>query len=64
MILALPQQGHPVLPVRVIDIGATGQTGAPWDRGDTARLAARLAGANPAVVVSGSWIERVGSETA
>jgi adenylate cyclase len=50
MILALPQRGDPVPPVRVIDIGATGQTGAPWDRGDTARLAARLAGANPAVV--------------
>ncbi|MTE01093.1 CHASE2 domain-containing protein [Paracoccus sp. YIM 132242] len=50
MILALPPARGPVPLVRVIDIGATDDTGAPWDRGDTARLAARLADADPAVV--------------
>lgn len=50
MILSLSPVGDPMLSVRVIDIGATDETGAPWGRGDTARLAARLADAGPAVV--------------
>lgn len=50
VILALPPAGDPALSVQVVDIGATDETGAPWDRGDTARLAARLADAQPAVV--------------
>lgn len=50
MILALPWPADPGPAVRVVDIGAVDETGAPWDRGDTARLAARLADAGPTVV--------------
>jgi len=37
-------------PVLVIDIGATDEAGRPWDRDASARLAAALAAARPAVV--------------
>lgn len=50
MILSVSPAAVPGLAVQVIDIGATDESGAPWDRGDTARLAARLADAKPAVV--------------
>ena len=50
MLLALPQAGAPLMPIRVVDIGATDEAGQPWDRGDTARLAARLAEAGPAAI--------------
>ena len=40
----------PPVPVVVVDIGAADETGAPWDRRASARLAARLAGAGPRAV--------------
>lgn len=40
----------PPVPVVVVDIGAADETGAPWDRRASARLAARLAAAGPRAV--------------
>ncbi len=50
LLIALPApkpQGPPVL---VVDIGAADENGEPWDRAASARLAATLAQAGPAVV--------------
>lgn len=44
----VPSAGAP--PVLVVDIGATDEAGRPWDRAASARLAAALAAAGPAVV--------------
>lgn len=41
---------EPAASVLVVDIGAVDEAGRPWDRRASARLAARLAAAGPAVV--------------
>lgn len=50
LILWLPSPAPQGSPVIVVDIGALDETGAPWDRAASARLAAALADARPLVV--------------
>lgn len=50
LIVALPAPAPEGPPVLVVDIGATDEAGVPWDRAASARLAAALADAGPAVV--------------
>ncbi len=50
MILALPAPAAVGPPVLVVDIGATDEAGVPWDRAASARLAAAIGRAGPAVV--------------
>ncbi len=50
LILALPAPAPQGPRVMVIDIGASDDTGTPWDRAASARLSAVLAKAGPAVV--------------